>query len=221
VTIAAPETNDSTHDCLTSDSDAGDDEEDSDEDDEMDDDNDWSQDGDLEAIILKAVGEDLALAAYLIPILHRSLRSGSSMNANEIGSWRYSIVKGAMGNNKPGGEESPTDLAESTNNNSRKRRRQGDSSNQRRKPGGFGEEGEDDEDEDFQDFRASGDEGQQSLPRLACPFHKRDPEKYRTQHGEEVEGQKNAKYRACGGPGFKSIPRLKYVRLSQLPRDAN
>jgi hypothetical protein len=163
---------------------------------------------------LQAVGDDLALAAHLIPILHRSLHSELATNATEkLGSWRYGVVKCAQGGGADGEHTSSTGYRTDPTNNSRKRQRRQGSTNQNRNSDDFEEE-EDDDDEDPQDFKGledgTGTEGQQPLPRLACPFHKRDPAKYSIQHGD-AEGSRNAEYRSCEGPGFKSMQRLKYI----------
>jgi hypothetical protein len=51
------------------------------------------------------------------------------------------------------------------------------------------------------------------IPRLACPFHKKDPSKYNIQFDEAgdetADKNKKTEYRACAGPGFKNIQRLK------------
>ena len=198
--------------CLTSDSEAEDDSDDSDDDAEEDEDDDWSgQDSNLEAIILKAVGDDLALAAHLIPILHKSLRSEFAINATEkLGSWRYGVIKSAHGS-RAGGEQTSANYTTDATNNPRKRQRRQGPKNQNRKSDDFDED-DDDDDDDPQDIKGreddTGTEGQLPLPRLACPFHKRDPDKYNIQHGD-VESSKKAEYRTCAGPGFKSIQRLK------------
>lgn len=216
--VAEARASENAMECLTSDSEAEEDSDDSDDDEEGDEDNDWSgQDSNLEAIILKAVGDDLALAAHLIPIAHRSLRSEFTINATEkLSSWRYGVIKSAHGSGAAGEQTSTSYTTTVATNNPRKRqRRQGSSKSQSKKVDDFDEEEEDDED-DPQDSKGLGDdtgtEGQQPLPRLACLFHKRDPGKYSIQHGD-VEGPGKAKYRACEGPGFKSIQRLKYVLI--------
>jgi hypothetical protein len=200
-------------DCLTSESEAEDDEDNSEDDDEGDEDNDWSgQDSYLEAIILRAVGDDLPLAAHLIPILHRSLRLEVAINATEkLGSWRYGVIKSTPGDRESGNQISANYTSESTINPRKRQRREG-STNQNRKLEDFEEE-DDDDDDDPREFNGidedMGPEGQPPLPRLACLFHKHDPAKYSIQHGN-VEGSKKAEYRTCEGPGFKSMQRLKY-----------
>lgn len=216
---APPETlgSGSNMECLTSDSEAEDDEDDSGDDEEGDEDDDWSgQDSNLEAIILEAVGDDLPLAAHLIPILHRALRSDFAINANEkLGSWRYGVCKSAAQGSGAGGEQSSHDYTTDPTNNPRKRqRRQGSSKAQSRKIDDFDEDDDEDDDDDPQESKDMEDDNgtgsQQPLPRLACPFNKRFPDKYSIQHGD-VEGSGKAKYRTCEGPGFKNIQRLKYV----------
>ena len=213
--VAEARASENAMECLTSDSEAEDDEDDEDDDDEGGEDNDWSgQDSNLEAVILKAVGDDLALAAHLIPIVHRSLRSEFVINATEkLSSWRYGVIKSAHGSGAAGEQTSACYTTDATNNPRKRQRRQGSSKSQSTKVDDFDEEEEDDDDNP-QDSKGLGDdtgtEGQQPLPRLACLFHKRDPGKYSIQHGD-VEVPRKAEYRACEGPGFKSIQRLKYV----------
>jgi hypothetical protein len=61
-------------DCPLSDSKAGENKDNSDNSEEGDKDNDWSsQDTSLKAVVLNAMGNDLSLAVYLIPILQRSI----------------------------------------------------------------------------------------------------------------------------------------------------
>ncbi|KAJ4415917.1 hypothetical protein N0V85_002498 [Neurospora sp. IMI 360204] len=74
--------------------------------------------------------------------------------------------------------------------------------------GGGGDDGDEDEDKNIDTGSGPGVAGnEESQPMLACPFHKRDPEKYGIQQTNSANGKKH-KYRACTGPGFKSIQRL-------------
>lgn len=196
--------------CLTSDSEAEEEDEDSDDDDEGDEDNDWSgQDSNLEAVILKAVGDDLRLAADLIPILHRSLRSEFATSATEkLGSWRYGVIKSAHGN-RDDEQASTNHPAENTTSPRKRQRHESSSKGPSKRLGDFDDE-EEEENDDPQDSKGREDDTgtEEPLPRLACPFYKRDPRKYSIQH-EDVEGPRKAQYRACEGPGFKNMPRLK------------
>lgn len=197
--------------CLTSDSEAEDDDDDSDDDDEGDEDNDWSgQDSNLEAIVLKAVGDDLPLAAHLIPILHRLRRSELAINATEkLGSWRHGVIKSAHRGGAAEEQTSANYSADASSNPRKRQRRQGSSNSPSKRLDEFDED-EEEEDDDPQKSRGREDDTgtEEPLPRLACLFYKRDQGKYSIQHGD-VEGSRKAEYRTCEGPGFKSIQRLK------------
>lgn len=166
----------------------------------------------LEGVVLEALQGDLQLAAQLIPVLHTYFASESARGITQkIRPWLYGVNKFVQ---STGPEREQT---------SRSADRNGESIGENRKrqrtvlSHGRGETDKDDEDENSEDEvnqRPKGangplqaDDGFQ-LPRLACPFHKRDPEKYGIRHGAETS-QKTDYYRACEGPGFKSIQRLK------------
>lgn len=75
--------------------------------------------------------------------------------------------------------------------------------------GDGGDDGDEDEDKNIDKGSSPGVAGnEEPQPMLACPFHKRNPEKYGIQQTNSANGKKH-KYRACTGPGFKSIQRLK------------
>ena len=199
-------------------SDSEEDNDDDSSDDGRNEDDEWSgHDSSVEAIILQAVGDDLPLAAHLIPILHRELQS--KLNVTEKLALWSNNVKSAVHENEANGGQSSNYKTDPINNPRKRQRRQGSSNNQSREGDDFGEE-DDEEDDDAQNFKGmedgNRDGSQQQLLRLACPFHKRFPAKYGIQH-DEIEGSGKAKYRACAGPGFKSIQRLKYV-LTDLAR---
>jgi hypothetical protein len=170
------------------------------------DDNEWSgQNGNLESAVIAAVDGDLALAAHLIPLLHRDFNLSLK---SKVESWQYAAAGNNGDNTSPEGSGGRTSYPETSPDQSpgipRKRRRTS-SDGGRKGIGGWDDE--DDEDED--DNKGTGPHGDSELHRLlACPFHKRDSVKYGIQHGNSGQGKKH-RYRACTGPGFKSIQRLK------------
>lgn len=153
---------------------------------------------------------------------------GGAQNLRERGNSDASRgEKSSYTNSPPGGSGA------NGNGNSRKRRRRSDSDGGGREGrefgggaggggrgsddwggggGGGGDGGGDDGDEDEKNIDTGSGPGvagnEESQPMLACPFHKRDPEKYGIQQTNSANGKKH-KYRACTGPGFKSIQRLK------------
>ncbi len=173
------------------------------------DDNDWSgQNGNLESVVIAAVDGDLALAAHLIPLLHRDL---SLSIKSKVESWQCTAA-GQNNDGSPSGSGDKTSSYIETSPDqspliSRKRRRT--NSDGRGRKGIEGWDGDDEEDEDenkgLEPPPVSAGEPQRML---ACPFHKRNSVKYGIQHGNSGSGKKH-KYRACMGPGFKSIQRLK------------
>lgn len=181
------------------------------DDSESDNDNDWSgQNGNLESLVIAAVDGDLALAAHLIPLLHRDF---SLSIKNKIESWQYTSTA-ATSNGDGSPETSGSGSADKTSytetspdqspSTSRKRRRTGFDGGSKRGVGRW--DGEEEEDED--EIKAPGPQSVDMHQMLACPFHKCDSAKYGIQHGNSGNGKKH-KYRACMGPGFKSIQRLK------------
>jgi len=183
-----------------------------DDDDEVDseDDDEWSGENDeMDATIIAAVNGDLALAAVLIPFLHRDLRSAVQ---SKVENWQYHAAAGenvsTTGNSSAGGNGSNSSQGESPSGN--KKRRRSDS-----RPRGRKDEEDDDEDNGGDDGGIDGDghdlpgSPNQALPLLACPFYKRDPQKYNIQHITSRGQAKKTDYRSCAGPGFKSIQRLK------------
>jgi hypothetical protein len=199
-----------------SESDIGDDEKEEDEEEE-DDENDWSgQDDNLEARLIEALGHDLPLAAYLIPLLYKVFRSEVSAKITQtVGPWCHDLTKCAPDKETNSGKTTSSNAAANTSNMSnydaRKRSRGLDSLSHDHEPD---DEDEDDEDEDddkrdpkrSKNLPDSG--GPAPNPRLACPFYKLDPSKYGVQH-EAIENGKKTDYRVCAGPGFRSITRLK------------
>jgi len=179
----------------------------SDDESESDNDNDWSgQNGNLESLVITAVDGDLALAAHLIPLLHRDF---SLTIKSKVESWQYTAAT-SNGDGSPDGSGSgdKTSYTETSPDQSpgisRKRRRTGFEGGDKRGVGGW--DGDEDEDED--DIKPPGPPSGELHQMLACPFHKRDSAKYGIQHGNSGSGKKH-RYRACMGPGFKSIQRLK------------
>jgi hypothetical protein len=200
-----------------SESDVGDDENEEDEEDDEDDENEWSgQDDNLEARLVAALGHDLPLAAYLIPLLYKVFRSEVSAKITRtVGPWCNEVTKCAP-DRASGGKTSSSAAPNSSNmsgNDARKRSRGLDSMSHDQEP-----DDEDDEDEDEDDDKRgpkrsknhpdSG--GPTPNPRLACPFYKSDPSKYGVQH-EAIETDKKTDFRVCAGPGFRNITRLKCV----------
>lgn len=168
-----------------------------------------TQDDELEAMVLKALGNDLGLAAHLIPILHKSLYMEPFATIKQkVDPWRN-----AINTCSPGGGAAQTPSVNS-------QAQEGGSSRKRRRPGSNNfhrdrdeeEENEEEEDEDNQGSKDVKDDGEagpfKELPRLACPFHKKNPRKYCIQH-DLAESSKKHEYRSCEGPGFTSIQRLK------------
>jgi len=201
-----------------SESDAGDDENEEDNEEEEDDDeNDWSgQDDNLEARLVEALGHDLPLAAYLIPLLYKVFRSEVSAKITRtVGPWCRDVTKCAPDRGTSSGKTPSSDAAANTsntsNNDARKRSRGFDSLGHNHEPDDEDED-EEDEDDDKRDPKRSKNRpdsgGPAPNPRLACPFYKLDPAKYSVQH-ETIETGKKTDYRVCAGPGFRSITRLK------------
>ncbi|KAG4425118.1 hypothetical protein IFR04_001685 [Cadophora malorum] len=200
--------------------------EDEDDDNASDEDDSWSgQDSRVEAIILEAVGDDLELAAFLIPLMHRAYHLELNANVKQkVGPWCQELTKcspGTDGLDGLGTDQTPSSTAQSNGlpPSSRKRQRTSGASRQSREADGD----EDDEDEDEDDNQDSKDNGDhagngnvQPVRRLACPFHKREPGKYCIQH--DSANNSNNNYRTCEGPGFKNIQRLKeHIKRKHYP----
>lgn len=176
---------------------------------EDDDDNDWSgQNGNIESLVISAVGSDYSLAAFLIPLLHRDFNLALK---SKVENWRCTTTaRGGSGGSseakQPPTESSPDQGAGS----SRKRRRTNSDGGSHEEKDGWDEgEDEDRDDDDRGEVGARGGLTGDPNLMLACPFHKLDPIKYGV-HGSSgpVKRSKYA-YRACAGPGFRSIQRLK------------
>ena len=198
-------------------SDSEDDDDDSQDDD---DDNNASDQDDIEASVLAAFGgKDLALAAYLIPILYREKYSRSvSEIARKVGPWWFAVNNAARATGSPGdvgnGSGSSRPLS-----GSRKRQRMSGSSNFNQDQNDSNCEDNDESEgsggggDDGPGNRGSSQRGDDPVPllRLACPFHKLNPDKYGVQHGqaEPADNSKKQIYRSCAGPGFRTIQRLK------------
>lgn len=181
---------------------------DADEDGSDDDDDEWSgQNGDLETLVVSAVGGDYSLAAFLIPHLHRDFNSALK---SKVESWRCTTTaRGSSDGSPDTSKSSPGGTAHSQDRASSKKRRRtsSDDGSKERDGGADDEEGENGQDEDKDHGKAGpGAPADQGLL-LACPFHKQDPLKYGV-HGQSGPGKKS-KFRACTGPGFRSIQRLK------------
>jgi hypothetical protein len=198
-----------------SDSEMGEDDDESDESEDDNSDNDWNgQDDNLEAIILEALQGDLPFAAKLIPILHQHLYSErATSTAQKVSPWRYGIKNCSPGAGRSNSEQTSSSNARASDStgNPRKRQRRMGSQDQ----GLERDEDNEDDDEDGNEKRrpneADGnahDSNGPEIPRLACPFHKRDPAYYGIRHGA-TQNSKKTDYRSCAGPGFKSIQRLK------------
>ncbi|KAL2063133.1 hypothetical protein VTL71DRAFT_6205 [Oculimacula yallundae] len=187
-------------------------ESDEDEEDELRGENDeWSgQEDGLEAIVIDAVGEDLELAAYLIPLLHKEYHSDLKANLRQIvGPWCQQLPKCSPGLNDTGTAQTPSSTSQSNNGNgtSRKRQRRRTSSYQNRDVEDEDDEGDDLENQDPKGLGEPESGEQPHFRRLACPFDKKEPTKYCTQHGNIENSLRE--FRTCEGPGFKNIQRLK------------
>lgn len=181
---------------------------------------DWSgQEDDIEPMVLAAVGNDLELAAYLIPILHQEMSTEISRSVNrKVGIWQSTITSNGgqflppvqvMHNGTPD-QNSTGSYGQASGSSGPKKRRRSNSSDCERDLDE--EEGEGDEREDGDGDGESGEQpnqpGKNAQLRLACPFHKLDPKKYAIQYGAH-DSHKKADYKSCSGPGFKNIQRLK------------
>jgi hypothetical protein len=183
--------------------------------DEMEDEEyDWSgQNDDLEAIVLECLSNDLPLAAHLIPILHKTLYTQLQTNIKgKVGPWRHGVKCAAGGVEGESRRNISSQESSSSPTNHRKRQRLPDGGGSRQPGGREDDNEEDDENGDGRNVKAPEDTSsnirRQQLPRLACPFHKRDPAKYCVQH-DASDNSKKLDYRTCAGPGFGNIQRLK------------
>ncbi|KAM7208151.1 POZ-, AT hook-, and zinc finger-containing protein 1 [Naviculisporaceae sp. PSN 640] len=172
------------------------------------DDNEWSgQNGNLESLLIEAVEGDLALAAYLVPVVHHEFQLALK---SKVESWQCTTTGHGSTDSSPRGKHPKGEPSrDQDGGNSRKRRRRSspDGGGREGPSGGDGDEGDDDEDRDG-DLGQTPPDGADPTPTLACPFHKRDPVKYGIQPGNSA-GTKKHKYRGCIGPGYRSIQRLK------------
>ena len=198
----------------------------SDLDSDSEDDNEWSHDDGLEGTIIAAVGGNLALASYLIPIIHKTR---NAEYVKMIHAWQDATLGQHTTQCTPGGNSSenqhrnhhasPTFTSSSTGEyggssggrsggggSPYKKRKRSNSNDSRRQ----GDGGKDDD----EGMGGSGGDGASpsgtgpGVLLLACPFHKKDPIKY-SQRGCTTGGKKRGSFRACAGPGWKSIQRLK------------
>lgn len=200
--------------CPYSDTERSGDEGEDDGNEESDEVDEWSgQDDNLEAMVVQALQGDLALAAQMIPVLHKMYYiKFQTIIKQKIGPWRNGITKCSGGPEDGGGEScSPDQLNQS---NPRKRQRRPGNNNQER--GRNDDDPNEDGDDENGDSKETGDPAANSTPAqnpyLACPFHKFDPAKYSTQYSSsEIPEEKLNYYRSCAGPGSTSIQRLKYI----------
>ncbi|KAG4427622.1 hypothetical protein IFR05_016896, partial [Cadophora sp. M221] len=180
-------------------------------------DEDWSGNN-LEAIVLDAFGEDLDMAAYMIPILHRACYSGISATARQkVGPWRQGLNQYSPGVDEASNGKTHESTAQnsSSNSTSHKRQRRYGSPGRSRELNETEENGDDDDEDDSQTPRAQeysgGEHSLRPVRRLACPFNKKDPVKYRIQNLDN-------NFRTCQGPGFKNIQRLKeHIKRKHYP----
>ncbi|KAK3386428.1 hypothetical protein B0H63DRAFT_136532 [Podospora didyma] len=182
--------------------------EDEEDDDDDEDDNEWSgQNGNLESIVISAVDGDLALAAYLIPLLHRDV---SGTLKNKVESWQCTTTSRGSGSSdgSPDVKVSYTDNSPGQESRASRKRRRTNSDGRGEDDGGDDREDEDKKGGPIRLISAPQDAEELQLL-LACPFHKLDPAKYGIQHGNSGGSGKKHRYRSCMGPGFKSIQRLK------------
>ena len=182
---------------------------------DRDEENDWSgQNDNLESVILEVLGDNLPLAAYLIPILHKAFYTEFQKSiTKKVGPWQCGITKCVVGVGTTGSKQSSSSHGAANNSTHSNRKRQ-------RFSGSGGNEGnraedreeDDDEDGDGRNTKNPGDNSDigpsATHPRFACPFHKQDPMKYRVQH-DAADNSKKPDYRTCAGPGFRNIQRLK------------
>lgn len=198
-----------------------DDDQEEDDDEEDDDEDEWSgQDNELERTVIRALGGDLSLAAHLIPILHKSVFSELTTTVTQkVGPWRRDVLTSSCGlastESEQTGSRSSNSRTDDSTSTPRKRQRTSNPSTRMTEA--------EDEDDRNDDEHSDSDDGRRDpkrrrsspasallplLPRLACPFYKRDPGKYSAQ--STGDSKSSTSYRACAGPGFKSIQRLKY-----------
>jgi hypothetical protein len=204
-----------------SESDNGEEDEDGDEDedeDEEDYEDEWSgQDDNFEARLVEALGHDLPLAAYLIPLVRKEFHSQvSTIITQKVNPWRNGLTKcapdtGTTSSGKTTSSSAAANASKTSANDPRKRSR-GLGAGSRDQDVEDEDEDDDDEDDDKREPKRLKDhpesEGVTQNLRLACHFYKRDPSKYGIQH-DAVDNGKKPDYRVCAGPGFKNITRLK------------
>jgi hypothetical protein len=210
-----PELQDARKHSETPGSDSDSSESDEDSADELDgDDDDWSGATDyFETAVLQAVYPDRELAAHLIIQLYSMFYPGSSKTiSRKVSSWRERIRTCPTDSGTVSTEKGPSSSSNATSSTSKptsqKRDRHSSSTGSN-----IGEE--DDEDEDDTDenrrkrLKETSQDGGLVLPvqRLACPFYKMNPSKYRAQLNQE--GHNDRQYRICAGPGFRSLQSLK------------
>jgi hypothetical protein len=91
-----------------------------------DEENDWSgQNDNLESVVLEVLGNNLPLAAYLIPILHKALYTEFQMSiTKKVGPWQCGITKCVVGAGTPGSKQSSSSHGATNNSTHSHRKRQ-------------------------------------------------------------------------------------------------
>lgn len=157
----------------------------------------------LESNVRQIAGHDLALAAYLIPLLHL-MAHREHVGSGEPKGMPTTQCAGESGENAAGafvpGDRPSSDRGD------RKRSANDTGSGQ------DGGEQQRDEDEDEQEGNNRTSKKLKSseykiIERLACPFNKWNPQKYNIHYDKNHSGK--AEFQVCHGPGLSDVPRLK------------
>jgi hypothetical protein len=151
----------------------------------------------FEAKVLRALSYDVDQAASLMPLLHAISHESRSFSENM---WQnLNINRCTSGANEH-------DVGSGNTNGISAGSSSGGSRNGKNKPNGT-KDSQQDRDQDEQNHerhpkrkRGSGGENDENKVRLACPFHKWNPDKYNSSP---------KKYRTCVGPGFLEFRLLK------------
>ena len=159
----------------------------------------------FEAKVLRVAGQNLALAAYLIPPLHLMAHQEYTPPAK---SWNLATSQCA---GRSSDKAADTSVGNQSASGGIGRKRQASRGGLDQDTGELDEDRNEDEEGEENRYpkrakSASANDVEMKL-RLACPFNKWKPKKYNMHHNASQRG--NPKFRACHGPGFANISRLK------------
>jgi hypothetical protein len=173
----------------------------------------------LEAAALEAFSGDLDLAAFFLSNLDEilGLHNSRDISRQKVCSW----IQYSPNSSEASSRKTQSSYASHATSNSAGQNRKRQRSVNPNYPEGRRERDEEEDDQQERDPKKPKENEHGATDGdvlLACPFWKKDPNKYNKHYLSDTNTRMN-KYGRCEGPGFATMQRLKYVKSLFLLRE--